>query len=221
MFIVSSCDKVANFETSVKSPSKVVLRLIVTAAAGSLESLEVWTRDVGNVDESHIYEIMDSSVVGNFANLTIPFSKALFAIKRTSGLGVWDGTLRGPPFARLKLFSNMSTRETAISNLIVKAGSTPCPVQEEVVAKLRNQFDDFALVFWNGLEGHEVNLVWKPAAFLPEKFKILSSSNRIAITGTAAASQDSLSSVLNVAEMVVKMVAVGDGALDTGGLRFH
>ena len=220
MYMVSSCDKVANYEVSVEAPSNVVLRLIVTAAARSLSSLKFWTQDDGSVGDSHVYAIMDSSAVASFSNVTIPFSKALFASKRTSGLGFWDGT-RGPPFARLKVFSNMSSREAGLSNLIVKAGSTPCTVQEEVVANLRSQFDDFALVFWNGLDGREVNLVWKPAAFLPEKFKILSSTNRIATAGTAATSQDSLSSVLNIAEIVIKMVAVGDGAFDASGLRFH
>ena len=219
LFIVSSYDRISNWipsTSSVATPSKVVLRLLTSAAMLSLSLYDKWAR-ASSVDYSAAVDMMEAPAPV-FANVTLRFSKSLVSVKRQSGKDVWDGLVRGPPFARLKIFSNTSARETALHNLIVKVGSSSaCPVQEEIVDTLRREFDDVALFFWNGIKGNEVGIVWKPAAFLPDKFKILRCTNRIAVT---TSKQETLT-VFNATELVTRILAAGEGALDADSVVFR
>ena len=52
-------------------------------------------------------------------------------------------------------------------------------VQEDIVQRLREQFHPFALFFWNGIDGGDVLVMWKPGAFLPRKLSILDCSARV------------------------------------------
>jgi hypothetical protein len=220
MFIVSSCDKVTGFIPTVTSdaaPCKNVLRLIVASATSSLESLDKWTRSVHECHE--LMDILMDSSVEHLADVVLPFVKPIVALKRKrNGNALWESVKHGPPFARIKLFANMSSRETALSNLIVRPpGLTPCPVQEEVVAKLRHSFGDVAIILWNGVVGSEISLVWNPSSFLPEKFKILRVANRLVVTNKS----NETFSVLNSAEIIANMLAVADGNLDPAAARFR
>jgi len=220
MFIVSSCDKATGFipsATSDTTPCKNVLRLIVASAISSLESLDKWTRSVHECHE--LMNILMDSAVEHLADVTLPFVKPIVALKRQrSGNALWEAVNHGPPFARLKLFANMSNRETALSNLIVRSpGFTPCPVQEEVVARLRHSFGDVAIILWNGIVGSEISIVWNPSSFLPEKFKILRVANRLVVMNKS----NENFSVLNSAEIIANMLAVADGNLDPAAARFH
>jgi len=225
LFVVSSYDRVSGFDPSATDPvtlSKVVLRLLIAAASSSLATFDTWASTVDSERSASIANAIMDSAAPLFGNVTIRFSKSLFSVKRAGGMDVWDGLQRGPPFARLKIFSNMSSRETSLGNLIVKPSSNclPCPVQEEIVARLRETFGDVALFFWNGIKGTEISIVWKPSAFLPEKLKILHVTNRIAV-GTEGSAVGGTLSVLNTVELVTRMLACGAGAFDPQSVVFR
>jgi hypothetical protein len=156
---------------------------------------------------------MDASMIQTLASATLRFAKPVVSSHRLkSGDELWNSVQKGPPFARLKVFSNMSGKETSYNNLIVRPGSTPCQIQEEIIGKLRRDFGDVAVFFWNGLSGQDILVVWKPAAFLPGKFGILQAANKVVLESSA---------ILNTAQIITKMIAVGEGALDPKSLVLH
>jgi len=214
LYLVSSLEKAVDFEPSFcdeTSPSRVVLRLVVAAAEKALAALDLWVRE--DERESRVTNLMDTSMIQTLASATLRFAKPVVSSHRLkSGIELWDSVQKGPPFARLKVFSNMSGKETSYSNLIVRPGSTPCPIQEEIVGKLRRDFGDVAVFFWNGLSGQDILVVWKPAAFLPSKFGILQAANKVVLESSA---------ILNTAQIVTKMIALGEGALDAKSVVLH
>ena len=95
-------------------------------------------------------------------------------------------------------------------------------MQEEVVAELRRQFAHVALFFWNGLAGADVGVVWRPRAFLPQKFAILNCDDRTpcgtsgsgggnSSVGAGAGSSDY--TLPNVPALIQRMLAVADGLI--------
>lgn len=213
LYLVSSVEKLVDFEPSFcdeTSPSRVVLRLVVATAEKSLAALDLWVRDER---ESRVTNLMDASMIQTLASATLRFAKPVVSSHRLkSGDELWDSVQKGPPFARLKVFSNMSGKETSYNNLIVRPGSTPCQIQEEIIGKLRRDFGDVAVFFWNGLSGQDILVVWKPAAFLPGKFGILQAANKVVLESSV---------ILNTAQIITKMIAVGEGALDPKSLVLH
>ncbi len=97
------------------------------------------------------------------------------------------------------------------------------PIQEEVVERLRTQFGDIALFFWNGLDGQEIGLIWRPKKFLLEKFAILNCSDKIVVSdsldaaaglGSEKESKDTTAfTIPNTAAILKRMVAAAEGLI--------
>lgn len=49
------------------------------------------------------------------------------------------------------------------------------PIQEEFIAKLKTNFQNDALFFWNGMSGSEIGILWRPILNQYSNFSVLSS----------------------------------------------
>ena len=215
LYMVSSADRHTGFTTlsAFEGIDRAVLRLVIAKAKETSAAYSRWVEDSGSTDDAvAIDSIMKSSTTMDRCNLILQFSECLInakAIKSELGSQWYEQMQRGAAFARLKVFSNLSKKEVSIENLVVKAGATSHPVQEEVIETLRKGFGDVAIFFWNAQRGTEVGVLWKPSVFLTHKFSILESRNKIALQ-----SEDSSAAtiaVVNSSEVVAQMLRVGDG----------
>lgn len=212
MYIVTSCDKLLDlspFLLSHRSPEKVVLKMMVSAAEASASQLLQWMKMTPSPSSSSsalpsLSSIMSSHNMLASCNVVFQFHKSLFN----------PDVERGPPMARVTILSNLSASELSVGSLVVRESMFAAnPSQEFVFNKLRQHFKDDALFFWNGVTGRELGLVWRPKLFLPQKFSILNSKNRVAV-GEGGDSDDQAHIVLpNIAEIISKIIAASDGLL--------
>ena len=123
MYIVSSSDKLVNFESTLatKSPEKVVLGMILQAAKLSAIKLHRWISSAEYLPEqmdservadyhAELASIMSNSSILSSCNIVAPFVKTI----------VSPCHLTGPPAARLAVYANLSAQESSSSNLLVK-----------------------------------------------------------------------------------------------------
>jgi hypothetical protein len=119
MYIVSSCDKVNDFQPSLshKTPERVVLGMIVNAARRSLSKIGELLENPASIPNTPKSSFTDSVFRFLFVNNAVlrrcdhvfRFHKSIVCVDADEG----------PPFARLQVFSNMTTRELMLSNLVV------------------------------------------------------------------------------------------------------
>jgi hypothetical protein len=82
------------------------------------------------------------------------------------------------------------------------------PVQESLVQKLRQAFEDSALFFWNSRSGREVGLVWRPKVVQPSSFAVLTATHRVVAEGEGATMTE-----LNVPQLLSEMLDLSAGLL--------
>jgi hypothetical protein len=91
------------------------------------------------------------------------------------------------------------------------------PIQHEVFINITKRFGHLALFFWDELKANTIYVVWRPKAFLPEKFTVLNTKHRFPCSiksEKAVESTDMVTTlVLNVPEIVSEMIACGAGAI--------
>lgn len=220
MFIVSSLCREQDFFPvyTEASPTTIVLRMMAAAAERSYQQLAAWVRDVKCGVDQDVDGIMDSPAPP--ANVILRFCKSIVASKNGQQQQqhhpgkLWDSLRSGPSFARLKVFSNLSAKEIAYNNLVVRPSESPHPLQEEILDALRRNYGDVALFFWNGLQGRDVYVVWRPAAFLPKPWKVTLAANRMPLSGEGS------HSVLATSEIVLALLSCGGGLFDASGANF-
>jgi len=211
MFIVSSLCREQDFfpvYTEV-SPSAIVLRMMAAAAERSYQQLAAWVSDAKCLGDQDVDGIMDSPAPP--ANVILRFCKSIVSSKsgqQQPPRKLWESLRNGPSFARLKVFSNLSAKETAYNNLVVRPSESPHPLQEEILVTLRRNYGDVALFFWNGLHGRDVYVVWRPAAFLPKPWKVTLAANRMPLSG------DGSHSVVATSEIVLALLSCGGGLFE-------
>ena len=123
MYIVSSSDKLVDFEPTLaaKSPEKVVLGMILQAAKLSAMKLHRWISSADYRPEqmnserladyhAELAGIMCNSSILSSCSIVAPFVKSI----------VNPCHLAGPPVARLAVYANLSAQESSISKLLVK-----------------------------------------------------------------------------------------------------
>ena len=115
----------------------------------------------------------------------------------------------GSPFARLKLYSNLSSKELSMNNLMIESGASPNPIQEKIFMQLNKAYGDIAMFFWDGRSASEIGVMWKPKMFLPQKFSVLHTKNRLVMMGNNGHS----SNIMNVSEIVKQMISLSGGLL--------
>lgn len=199
IYIVASFDKERNFAPFVwdYDLSRTELNIIVSSSKYSYMALRA------SLSGGH-GEIVASSFVHPFlqsrCNVVLRFNKELVKKRKTvTGLA--------PAFATVQTFKNTSAKSVAVKNLIVRWSNAYSNfIQEEIVDRLRQQFGQYALFFWNGLKGDCVNIIWKPSSFLPKKLSILDCSARVPIDST-----DVDMCPLNVSELIGRIISICDG----------
>jgi U3 small nucleolar RNA-associated protein 22 len=219
LYIVTSADKPAGLApcSRMQGVQAAVASMVVAEARQSLLLLTAWVEDPASSSsdsDAALDEVMRGRSAMDRCNVTLQFTEGLInnkAVKARRGNDWLEQMQRGAPYARLKVFSNMSKAELTPDNLVVKEGSMPTPVQAEVVESLRRGFGDVALFFWNAQHGVEVGVMWKPAAFLTKKFSILEARNKMSMASTAASAASV--TVMNTSEMAAQMVSCGEGLL--------
>ena len=113
MYIVSSCDKLIDFMPSLssKSPEKVVLGIIVSAAQVSAKKLLNWIASFTvDSNDSQLEDIMSSETVLNNCNVIFKFHKASLNTNQA----------KGPLMARLNVYANLSSNDYSVNSLLVR-----------------------------------------------------------------------------------------------------
>ncbi len=215
LYIVSSVDAHTGFQplSAFDGLDRTAIKMVIAKAKETFEVYSRWVEGAnGNNEEATLDLIMKSTTAIDRCNAILQFTEVLVnskAIKSEVANDWFKNMQRGAAFARLKVFSNLSKKETSLENLVIKEGSTPHPVQEALVVSLREAFGDIALFFWNAQRATEVGVLWKPAAFMSNKFSILESRNKLALL-----SEDTTATsitVLNITEITAQMLRIGDG----------
>ena len=114
MYIVSSSDKINNYEPSLsaKSPEKVVLTMIANAARNSVKILKQWIEAPESSfedGESSPVDLFTSDSIMKRCNYVLQFSKYVTC----------SNVDKGPLCARLQTYANITNKELLISNLTV------------------------------------------------------------------------------------------------------
>jgi hypothetical protein len=89
------------------------------------------------------------------------------------------------------------------------------PVQHDVFKIIREKYGHLALVFWSEVMGDSLYLIWKPKAFLPEKFTVLGTVHRFPCVSDSDLKQEEGSlvttQVLNVPAIISEIFSEGRG----------
>ena len=216
MYIVSSCDKPIGYEPSSKianRPKRVELRMITSKATACLAILSNWVENVDDSNDDFLMDtVMKSKSSMDRCNVVFQFHDSLYntkAMKSQIGCEWMENISKGPPMARMTVFSNLSKKEASMDSLIVQEGTTAYPIQESIIANLKKTYGDIALFFWNFQRGSELGIMWKPSAFLSSKFSILETRNKLALTSAEGVSL----SLLNSSQIISDMQEVSKGLL--------
>ena len=133
MYLVSSCDKVLGFEPALadKSPERVVLGMLVSASKATLKRVRRWLVSPDVCLSEYLAEREDVNVEGEreaalYSDAIVHTVFHSEAVKRRCDLslsfhkGVTNAHPdKGPVFARLPVFANMTNKELLVSNIVV------------------------------------------------------------------------------------------------------
>eukprot|EP01041_Mallomonas_annulata_P007991 gene7991-16353_t len=131
----------------------------------------------------------------------------------------WKSYIKGPSCLNSKMYSNISEEMLSGRQMVCSDGHFhPHPIQAEFIHKLRSHFGHYALFFWNHLKADTIGIVWRPVVFLPVKFSIRDSQDKIFCahgsgTGSGSGMADNVG-ILDVSTIVVKMLSLSDGLVD-------
>jgi U3 small nucleolar RNA-associated protein 22 len=208
MYVVTSCDETIGLKPSLTNagPSHMVLQIICREARKSLGLYSTWLQS-DQLDKNHelLSNIMFSDDVLQNCDLVLFFNEMTFSKKANKSQGNEFLKIHGEgaPFARRKLYANLSDNEVSSDHLVVEEGQVN-PIHERVVRKLRCAFGDLALFFWSDLRADRIGVLWRPIDFMPKKFSVTTSRHTLVAESF---------SVRNASEIVKEMLALSDGML--------
>lgn len=127
--------------------------------------------------------------------------------------GSGEGHLKGPKYASLKVYAN-TVAQTASSaeRLVFGEANTSSAnmIQEGIVQKLRQQFQDVALFFWDETEGDRVGVALKPSCFISSTFSSTNSRRKGSIMNLDV-SKSSAPMLTDVSQIAMNIFTTGDG----------
>lgn len=89
------------------------------------------------------------------------------------------------------------------------------PVQHDIYKIIREKYGHLALVFWSEVVGDSLHIIWKPKAFLPEKFTVLGTVHMFPCVSDSDRKQEENSlvttQVLNIPAILSEMFSEGSG----------
>ena len=118
--------------------------------------------------------------------------------------------LSGPKFATLKVYANTVPASCTPGKLVIgePSATSANTVQEGIVKKLRCQFRDVAIFFWDENDGDRVGVMLKPSAFLSSTFSSTTARQKISITEE---SKTRCPVLLDISQIAMTMYATGGG----------
>jgi Nrap protein PAP/OAS1-like domain 5/Nrap protein domain 6 len=118
-----------------------------------------------------------SALISECCNIILHFSSA---VQCKGG----KTHLNGPKYASLKVYSNTEPSSCTAGKLVVadRSFSSMNSLQEGVVFRLRKQFQDVAIFFWDDTQGDRLGVTLKPKAFLSSAFSSTDARRKISIT---------------------------------------
>lgn len=111
------------------------------------------------------------------------------------------GHLTGPKYANLKVYANMTKASCSSTRLVISDSnvSSANTVQEEIVMRLRKQFNDVAFFFWDETTGDRLGVMLKPSTFITSAFSSTNSRRKISISTGSASHSHMLTDVSQIA----------------------
>lgn len=177
---------------------RVTLSLIQQCAMESAVHLMSKALDQGNSKGPVSEKIFEgSTLMDEQCNIVLHFSSSLHCKGSR-------GHLKGPKFASLKVYANTVHTTSNPSRLVIgdTTSSSANIIQEEIVEKLRKQFQDVAIFFWDDSEGDRLGVIFKPSSFVASTFSSTSSRRKISIAEEPKAHSPMLADVSQIASNI-------------------
>lgn len=191
---------------------KVSLSLIQKCAAESALHLVARAVDdansLGPIDESML---RDSVLLDEQCNLVLQFNSSIQCKGNR-------GHLSGPKFASLKVYANTVHAFCNPSRLVIgdTSSSSANIIQEGIVQKLRKQFQDVAIFFWDETEGDRLGVILKPSAFVTSIFSSTNSRRKLPIMDGPKVHSPMLS---DISQIAMNIFASGNGCFSDIAFR--
>lgn len=186
------------------TPCKVVTQRLVSLAQGSYDSLLHW---------------LASGASSSGWKVAFAASSQAFDVKLTLAMDQLPSKKMKLDESKKQAFASPVYKNMNLSSVQVLIGFDPV---QELLADLTRKFGHLALFFVNGVTSSEILLTWKPQAFLPSKFRAIT-SNCLVTLPKLAASEDEESTrgyaIPNIFEIVSEMQQLGDGVIRQ--ISFH
>lgn len=200
MYIITSYQRKYNFQPLEVTLSNTELNLLVQSAQHSYDVLF----------HQLSYQEENDKTILSIASISNPFVLlhcGVFLNFDQDIIKLHD-TMNGPSpsFSTIQTFKNTPIKNLSIKNLMIRySHSSVYPIQEEILFKLRRDFHQYALFFWNHIKCDRIGILWKPATFLPHKVLLHDCSGRLILD------KDRNQSIVNMTELLAQMIATCDG----------
>ena len=215
MYIVSIMDGRTYLFTE-KTPEIAILPMIIhLARMTTFKAMKVWQLSTDDASQVCEEDLLISNHIRNICNVVLIVNKSItFSINKESKQKVGGiekiipDYLKGAPFSRLDVFANTAMQDTSIKSIQVSENTTPNPIQEDIIQRLRDQYGRVALFFWNSFKGREICVIWRPSLFMPKiGLNIMHMKNKITFS-------DEIPLVIpNTTSLVAEMIASSEGLL--------
>jgi Nrap protein PAP/OAS1-like domain 5/Nrap protein domain 6 len=170
-------------------------------SALKLVSNVLYETEPGSAADSDIFS--SSVLISDCCNIILHFSSA---VQCKGG----QSHLNGPKYASLKVYSNTEPSSCTAGKLVVsdRSFSSMNSLQEGVVCRLRKQFHDVAIFFWDDTQGDLLGVTLKPTAFLSSVFSSTGARRKISITEGLKAHPPVLT---DISQIAMNIYAGGNG----------
>lgn len=214
LLVLSSDDFVRDdAEFAIRNPDTMLERTLLLLVQDSARAASKRLTSIVLCEDQSLGNDMfeSSSIMRDQCNIVLTFNSSLHCKGSR-------GHLTGPKYASLKVYANMTKASCSATRLIISDSNVTSAntVQEEIVTKLRKQFNDVALFFWDETAGDRLGVMLKPKAFITSAFSSTKSRRKISIsTGTASHSH----MLTDVSQIAMNIYAGGNGCFSD--ITFH
>ena len=206
LLLLSSDDFVRDdAEFAIRNPDTMVERALLSLVQASARAATKRLTSIVLCEDQSLGNDMfeSSSIMRDQCNIVLTFNSSLHCKGSR-------GHLTGPKYASLKIYANMTKASCSATRLIISDSNVTSAntVQEEIVTKLRKQFNDVALFFWDETAGDRLGVMLKPKAFITSTFSSTNSRRKISISAGTASHSHMLT---DVSQIAMNIFAGGNG----------
>jgi hypothetical protein len=211
--LVLSSDDFKNFDDF---PVELTIeRVLLSAIQGCAKdsAVKLMRGVLGEEDLINSDIFRKSNLLEDQCNLVLQFNSSIQC--KTSG---GTGYLEGPKYASLKVYANTVVQPHSNPEKLIFGNPTTNSanvIQEEIVTKLRKEFQDVALFFWDDTVGDKLGVTFKPSSFVLSAFSPTSTRHKISIFDGSKGSP-----MLNdVSQIAMTIFAKGNGCFSDINIR--